>query len=94
MMDVSWRGRYFCFGYQFLEQQLVPMTTMGLFEMNETIRHSMAIQLQVLLDKFGLLHLVITFVKDEGINLSAMAIVMHSLIDYEPLKILKVYLGM
>jgi hypothetical protein len=32
------------------------MTTMGLFEVNEIIGQSMVIQLQVLLDKFGLSH--------------------------------------
>jgi hypothetical protein len=53
----------------------------------------MIIQLQVLLDKFGLLHQVIAFVKDEGTNLFAMAVVLHSIIDCEPLKILKVYKG-
>ncbi len=77
----------------FLSDNWVPMTTAGLFEMNETIGDSMVIQLQVLLDKFGLLHLVTTFVKDESTNLSTMAIVLHSIIDYEPLKILKVYKG-
>jgi hypothetical protein len=45
----------------------------------------MAIQLQVLLDKFSLLHQVITFVKDEGINMSVMATTLYSRIDCEPL---------
>jgi hypothetical protein len=47
----------------------------------------------VLLDKFGLLHQVIAFVKDESINLSTMVAVMHSIIDYEPLKIFRIYEG-
>jgi hypothetical protein len=50
----------------------------------------MVVQLQVLLDKFGLLHQVITFVKDENMNISTMAPIIHSIIDYEPLKIFKV----
>jgi hypothetical protein len=65
----------------------------GLFEVNETTKQFMVIQLQVLLDRIGLLHQVIAFVKDEGINLSTMVVAMHSIIDYEPLKILRVYEG-
>jgi hypothetical protein len=53
----------------------------------------MARQLWYLLEKFGLLHWMIVFVKDEGINLTIMVVVLHSIIDYEPLKILKVYEG-
>jgi hypothetical protein len=41
----------------FLNDTWVPMhITMGLFEMNETIKQSMATQLWYLLEKFGLLH--------------------------------------
>jgi hypothetical protein len=76
----------------FLNDTWVPMhITMGLFEMNETIKQSMATQLWYLLEKFGLLHLMIVFVKDEGSNLSVMVIVLHFI--NEPLKILKVYEG-
>jgi hypothetical protein len=53
----------------------------------------MTIQIHVLLDKFGLLHPVIAFVKDEGTNLSTMAAILHSIIDCETLKILRVYEG-
>jgi hypothetical protein len=53
----------------------------------------MVVQLQVLLDRLNLLHQVITFVKDEGINLSAMAAVLHYIINYGPLNIHKVYEG-
>jgi len=55
----------------------------GLFEVNETIRQSMVVQLQSLLERFGLLHQVIAFVNNEGINLTTMAIVLHSIIDCE-----------
>jgi hypothetical protein len=66
----------------------------GLFEVNETIGKSMVVQLQYLLDKFGLLHRVIAFRKDEGINnLITMVATLHSIIDYEPLKIFRVYEG-
>jgi hypothetical protein len=45
------------------------------------------------LEKFRLLHWAITFVKDEGINLVAMVVVLHSIIDCELLKIHRVYEG-
>jgi hypothetical protein len=53
----------------------------------------MTIQIQVLLDKFDLLHPIIAFVKDEGTNLSAMVATLYSIINCEPLKILRVYEG-
>jgi hypothetical protein len=68
--------------------------TTGLFEVNETTRQSMAIQLQVLLDKFSLSHKVVAFLKDESTYISTMVATLHSIIDYEPLKILRVYKGM
>jgi hypothetical protein len=41
----------------FLNETWAPMhITMGLFEMNKTTKQSMVIQLQSLLEKFGLLH--------------------------------------
>jgi hypothetical protein len=71
--------------FNFLNDIWVPMhVNVGLFEVNETIRQYMVVQLQVSLDRFGLLHQVITFVQDEGNNLFAMATIMHSIIDYEP----------
>jgi hypothetical protein len=61
----------------FLNDTQVPMhVNVGLFEMNETIRQYMVVQLQVLLDRFGLLHQVIAFVKDESTNLYTMATTM------------------
>jgi len=53
----------------------------------------MAIQLQYLLEKFGLLHWVLAFVKYEGTSLIAMATTLYSIIDCELLNILKVYEG-
>jgi hypothetical protein len=44
-----------------------------LFEMHETTNNTMALQLLALLKFFGLIHRVITFVKDEGNNLKSMA---------------------
>jgi hypothetical protein len=45
------------------------------------------------LERFGLLHQVIAFGKYEGTNLITMATTLHFIIDYEPLKILRVYEG-
>jgi len=57
----------------FLNEVSVPMhVTMELFEVHETFKQSMAIQLQFLLEKYGLLHQIITFLKDEGSNLTIM----------------------
>jgi len=54
----------------------------------------MVIQQQSLLKRlFDLLHWVIVFIKKEGINLINMATTLHSIIDYEPLKIFKVCEG-
>jgi len=46
---------------------------MRLFEGQETIYDAMALQLQTLLENFGIIHYVIAFVKDEGNNLGSMA---------------------
>ncbi len=64
-----------------------------LFEMHETSSSTTALQLQTLLENFELIHHVITFVKDEGINLGYMAITLQSIIECEPLKLLQVYEG-
>jgi hypothetical protein len=40
------------------------------------------------------MHHVITFVKDEGNNLTTMAFALRSIIDYQPLRLIKVYEGM
>jgi hypothetical protein len=59
-----------------------------LFEVHETSNSAMALQLQPLLETFGLIHCVIIFVKYEGNNLGTMSIALKSIIDCEPLKIL------
>jgi hypothetical protein len=62
--------------------------------MHETNGSSvMALQLQSLLENFGLIHQVIIFVKDEGNNLGIIATTLHSIIDCELLKLLQVYEG-
>jgi hypothetical protein len=62
--------------------------------MHETNGSSvMALQLQSLLENFGLIHQVIIFVKDECNNLGIIATTLHSIIDCELLKLLQVYEG-
>jgi hypothetical protein len=51
------------------------------------------LQLQGLLEKFGLIHHVLVFVKVEGKNLQSMVMNLQSLVDYKTLKILQVYEG-
>ncbi len=65
----------------------------GLFEVNGASGHNMTIQLESLLSKFGLVHHVIAYLKDEGINLTTMAFALCSNIDCQPLRLLKVYEG-
>jgi hypothetical protein len=45
------------------------------------------------LEKFGLIHRLITFVKDESNNLGTMDVTLDSIIDCEWLKLLQVYEG-
>jgi len=47
--------------------------TIGLFNVHETMRLSMAKQLCILFEKYDLMHHVIIFVKDESNNLTSMA---------------------
>jgi hypothetical protein len=53
----------------------------------------MTLQLQGLLEKIGLIHCVLTFVKDEGGNLGSMAMTLQSIINCKLIKILEVYEG-
>jgi len=46
-----------------------------------------------MLEKIGLIHQMITFVKDEGNILGTMAVALWSIIDCELLKLLQVYEG-
>ncbi len=76
----------------FLNETWMPIhIIVGLFEANKTIEESMVIQLWYLLKRFGLLHWIILFVKDKGINLTTMATILHSIIGCEHLKIFKVF---
>jgi hypothetical protein len=46
-----------------------------------------------LFEKFGLIHQIVAFVKDEGSNLASMATTWHSIIDCELLNLPQVYEG-
>jgi hypothetical protein len=63
----------------------VPMhVIVELFEVNKTTRRFIDVQFQSLLEKFGLLHWVIAFVKNEGTNMTIMKTTLRSIIDCEP----------
>ncbi len=66
---------------------------MGLFEVNMKIEQSMVMQFCSLLVRFGLLHSIIPFLNDKGINLTTMATTLHFIISCEHLKNFKVYKG-
>jgi hypothetical protein len=57
-----------------------------LFEVHEISGSAMVLQLQVLLEKNGLIHNVITFVKDGGNNFKIMVTTMKSITNHGPLK--------
>jgi hypothetical protein len=44
-------------------------------------------QLHSLFEKYDLMHRMITFVKNEGNNLIFMATILHSIVNYHPLKL-------
>jgi hypothetical protein len=77
-MDEAWTSRH---------------VIVRLFELHETNRNAMALQLKYLLKKIGLIHQVIASVKDEGNNLGTMDATLLSMIDYESLKFLQVCKG-
>jgi len=82
----------FAFVMNFLNQSWTPMhVIVSLFEMNETNGQSMVIQLESLLSKFGLMHHLIAYVKEKGNNLTTTPSTLCSIIDFEPLRFIKVH---
>ncbi len=67
--------------------------SVGLFEVDETNGKNMVVQFESLLSNFGLMHHVITFMKDEINHLSTMATTLRSIIICQPLKFNQVYEG-
>lgn len=51
--------------------------TIKMFEVHDTIGISMVVQLESLFGKYDLTHHMIAFVKDEGNNLTSMAMILH-----------------
>jgi hypothetical protein len=72
----------FTFVVIFLDVNWQPkQVTIGLFETIETTRQALAINLNNLLDFFGLRKKIITFIKDEGVNLNAMTSALKSIVS-------------
>jgi hypothetical protein len=53
--------------------------TIGIFEATKTTRQTLIVNLSNLLDSFDLKKKIITFVKDEGVNLNAMTLALRSI---------------
>jgi hypothetical protein len=82
------RGQIFFFALviNFLTPDWKPHhVTINLFEANDTTRKGLAKQLKVLFESFSLTSKVLCFVKNEGINLIIMAMILKSLISCEVL---------
>ncbi len=60
--------------------------TFDLFEVHETTRLSMVGQFHFLLEKYNLMHHMITFLKNESNNLTFMMTTLGSITDCHPLK--------
>jgi hypothetical protein len=70
------RGGVYTFALviNYLDESWIPHhATVRLFYVQKTKGIAMALQLQGLLEKIGLIHHVLAFVKDEGNNLGSMA---------------------
>ncbi len=84
----------FVFVMNFLNQSWTPKhVIVSLFEMNETNGQNMVIQLDSLLSKFGLMHNLSAYVKEKGNNLTTTTSTLCSIIDFEPLRFIKVHEG-
>jgi hypothetical protein len=79
----------------YLNESWMPQhVIIGLFEVHETIRLSMVVQLCSLLENYDLMHHMIKFVKDENINLMSMATTLCFIVECCLLKLQWVYEGM
>ena len=76
----------FCLVINFLTTDWEPKhIIVGFFEAHDTTGAGLAIQLRVLLEKFGLTKKVICYVKDEGTNLSTMTEALKSVVGCDEL---------
>jgi hypothetical protein len=72
----------------YLNDYWIPQhVTIDLFKVHESTRLSMVGQLHFLLEKYNLMHHMITFVKDASINLTFMTTTLSSIVDCHPLKL-------
>ncbi len=84
----------FAFVMNFLNQSWTPShVIVNLFEVNETNEQSMVIQLESLFSKFGLMHHLTAYVNEKGNNLMTTTSTSCSIIDFEPLRFIKVHEG-
>lgn len=78
----------FALTINYLNDHWIPQhVTIDLFEVHETTRFSMVGQLHFLLEKYNLMHHMISFVKDESSNLTFMMTTLGSTVDCHPLKL-------
>jgi len=61
--------------------------TIGIFEAIETTWQALVVNLNNLLDSFGLRKKIITFVKNEGVNLNAMTLALRSIVSCHILRL-------
>jgi hypothetical protein len=66
---------------------------MGIFEVQNTTNATMANQVKVLLDFFGLLEKIIAYVKNEGSNLNTLTNALTSVVFYSPLQLACPFVG-
>jgi hypothetical protein len=66
---------------------------MGIFEVQNTTCATMANQIKVLLNSFGLFDKVITYVKDEGFSLNALTNALTNVVYYSPLPLACPFVG-
>lgn len=67
--------------------------TIGILEVQETYKATMAMQIQDSFDNYKLLNKVITYVKDEGANLSILITMLTSIVSYVPFRLPQPYVA-
>ncbi len=85
---------HFTLVINFINSHWVPChVRMDLFEAIDTFGVTMATQVKVLLLFYNLLDKLITYMKDEGGNLSTLAIALSSMVNCAPLKLVARWQG-
>jgi hypothetical protein len=65
----------------------------GVFEVQNTIGATMANQVKILLDSFGLFEKVIGYVKNEGSNLNTLTTTLKFVVSYSPFQLPSTFVG-